>query len=177
MFFKKKEVKDENVDGDKRLSVGLLIFKQELKELETLLIPQAKVNFDKKEFGTFDVTYKLDESSYWYPGTYEFSFKIPDEYPNKAPKVHCNTKIYHPNIDLDGNVCLNILKDDWKPTITVSTLIASVYYLFYDPNPKDPLNHEASEVMRDNLDEFIKNVKKTLKGGKHYNNEFKQFVK
>lgn len=39
MFFRKQEVKDENVDGDKRLPVDLLIFKQELKELETLLIP------------------------------------------------------------------------------------------------------------------------------------------
>lgn len=176
MFLKKNEVKDDQND-DKRLSVGLLIFKQELKELETLLIPQAKVVHDKLNFGTFTVTYKLDDTSYWFPGTYEFNFKIPDEYPNFPPKVHCNTKIYHPNIDLDGNVCLNILKDDWKPTITVSTLIASVYYLFYDPNPKDPLNHDAAEIMRNNLDEFVKNVKKTLKGGKHFSNEFPQFSK
>ena len=55
-------------------------------------------------------------------------------------------------------------------------MIAGIYYLFTDPNPNDPLNHEAAEVMRDNIDNFIQNVKKTLKGGFNYGEEFPKFT-
>jgi ubiquitin-conjugating enzyme E2 M len=121
------------------------------------------------------VTYTPESDSYWYGGKYEFTISVGADYPYSAPKVHCNTKIYHPNIDLKGNVCLNILKADWKPTLTVSTVISGVYFLFTDPNPNDPLNHEAATLMRDDLDQFIANVKKTLKGGKHFGEDFPKF--
>jgi ubiquitin-conjugating enzyme E2 M len=85
--------------------------------------------------------YTPEKDSYWYGGKYEFTISIPDNYPFDPPKVMCLTKIYHPNIDMSGNVCLNILKDDWKPTLNVSTVIAGIYFLFTDPNPNDPLNH------------------------------------
>ena len=43
-------------------------------------------------------------------GTFQFSFKVGHEYPHDAPKVKCETLVYHPNIDLEGNICLNILR-------------------------------------------------------------------
>jgi ubiquitin-conjugating enzyme E2 M len=89
----------------------------------------------------FKAVYTPDSDSYWCGGKYEFSVNIPDSYPYEPPKVRCNVKIYHPNIDLKGNVCLNILKEDWKPTLNVSTILAGIYFLFTDPNPNDPLNH------------------------------------
>ena len=49
-------------------------------------------------------------------------------------------QIYHPNIDLDGNVCLNILREDWKPVLDINSVIYGLIYLFYEPNPDDPLN-------------------------------------
>lgn len=51
------------------------------------------------------------------------------------------TKIYHPNIDLEGHVCLNILRDEWKPVLDINAVIYGIIYLFYEPNPNDPLNH------------------------------------
>ena len=91
----------------------------------------------------FTAVYTTEEDSYWYGGKYEFSINIPDAYPFEPPRVKCLTKIYHPNIDFKGNVCLNILKEDWKPTLNVSTVLAGVYFLFTDPNPNDLLNHET----------------------------------
>ena len=52
-------------------------------------------------------------------------------------------QIYHPNIDLDGNVCLNILREDWKPVLDINSVIYGLIYLFYEPNPDDPLNKGA----------------------------------
>jgi ubiquitin-protein ligase len=54
------------------------------------------------------------------------------------------TQVYHPNIDLEGHVCLNILRDEWKPVLDINTVIYGIIYLFYEPNPNDPLNHGES---------------------------------
>jgi hypothetical protein len=40
------------------------------------------------------------------------------------------SQVYHPNIDLEGNVCLNILREDWKPVLSVNTIIYGLYHLF-----------------------------------------------
>lgn len=40
-----------------------------------------------------------------------------------SPQVKCLTKVYHPNIDLEGNVCLNILREDWKPVLSINSII------------------------------------------------------
>lgn len=39
-------------------------------------------------------------------------------------------QVYHPNIDLEGNVCLNILREDWKPVLNINTIIYGLYHLF-----------------------------------------------
>ena len=49
-------------------------------------------------------------------------------------------KIYHPNVDLEGNVCLNILREDWKPVLNLNSVMVGLQYLFLEPNADDPLN-------------------------------------
>ena len=91
---------------------------------------------------------KEDASCMWKGGKYDFSVTIPRNYPYEPPRCHCNTPIYHPNIDVDGNVCLNILRADWKPVLGVNPVILGLIFLFIEPNPNDPLNHEAAEEFR-----------------------------
>ena len=50
------------------------------------------------------------------------------------------TQIYHPNVDLEGNVCLNILREDWKPVLNLNSVMVGLQYLFLEPNADDPLN-------------------------------------
>ena len=80
-------------------------------------------------------------------------------------------QVYHPNIDLEGNVCLNILREDWKPVLNINTVIYGLNLLFTQPNDEDPLNHEAAAVLRDNPKLFEANVKRAMAGGyvgQHY---------
>lgn len=63
-------------------------------------------------------------------GKFIFSFKVGPNYPHEPPKVKCETQVYHPNIDLDGNVCLNILREDWKPVLTINSIVYGLQYLF-----------------------------------------------
>ena len=44
--------------------------------------------------------------------------------------MKCETQVYHPNIDLEGNVCLNILREDWKPVLTINAVVYGLQYLF-----------------------------------------------
>lgn len=112
------------------------------------------------------------DSGYWKGYQYRFEFTVPDMYPHEPPKVKCLDKIYHPNIDYEGNVCLNILRADWKPVLDINAVIYGLIILFDQPNPDDPLNHEAADTLRNSKAEFAQNVLRSLRGysvqGKSY---------
>ena len=77
-------------------------------------------------------------------GSFKFTFAINNNYPHEPPKVKCVPKVYHPNLDLDGNVCLNILREDWKPVLNLNAVMVGLQYLFLEPNADDPLNKGGS---------------------------------
>lgn len=102
---------------------------------------------------------------YWKGGQFEFKFVIPPKYPFDGPKVQCLDKLYHPNIDLEGKVCVNVLRP-WKPTYSVQIVLFGLIFLFTHPNATDPLNNEAAADMRRNPDAFGRNVKQSMRGGR-----------
>lgn len=104
------------------------------------------------------------DDGYWKGYRYTFSFAVPDMYPHEPPIVKCLDKIYHPNIDIEGNVCLNILRADWKPVLDINSVIYGLIVLFVQPNPDDPLNHQAAEMLRTNQPKFRQNVMRSLQG-------------
>jgi ubiquitin-conjugating enzyme E2 M len=70
------------------------------------------------------------DEGFYKGGRFMFNFKVGQNYPHEPPKVKCETQVYHPNIDLEGNVCLNILREDWKPVLTVNSIVYGLQYLF-----------------------------------------------
>jgi len=66
---------------------------------------------------------------------------------------------------LEGNVCLNILREDWKPILSISSVVYGLLHLFLDPNPNDPLNQEAAEELRKSKVDFGRLVDRSLRGG------------
>ena len=73
----------------------------------------------------FTLTIEPDEGMYK-GGVFHFNFAINQNFPHDPPKVKCTQKIYHPNIDLEGNVCLNILREDWKPVLNLNAVIVGL---------------------------------------------------
>ncbi|KAI5121314.1 hypothetical protein M0805_003781 [Coniferiporia weirii] len=126
---------------------------------------------DENNLLHFTLQIKPDEGMYK-GGVYRFNFDIPETYPHDPPKVKCIQKIYHPNIDLEGNVCLNILREDWKPVLNLTAVFVGLKYLFLEPNADDPLNKDAAEVLRQNREQFVYNVNSSMRGstvsGVHY---------
>ncbi|KAK6785974.1 hypothetical protein RDI58_014499 [Solanum bulbocastanum] len=126
---------------------------------ELTLPPTCKIEFPngKDDLMNFEVTIKPD-GGYYHDGEFPFTFEIPIVYPHEAPKVKCEIKVYHPNIDYDGNVCLNILREDWKPVLNINAVIYGLVHLFTEPNHEDPLNPQAADELRDNPTSFEANV-------------------
>ncbi|XP_021832405.1 probable NEDD8-conjugating enzyme Ubc12-like [Prunus avium] len=162
---KQKEIEENAKEKGlvKKQSAGELRLHRDISELN---LPKAcEISFPngKDDLMNFEVTIEPDEG-YYTGGRFVFSFHVPIIYPHEAPKVKCETKIYHPNIDLEGNVCLNILREDWKPVLNINTVIYGLSHLFTQPNYEDPLNHEAADVLRDDPKLFESNVRKAIDG-------------
>ncbi|NXY52288.1 UBE2C enzyme, partial [Ceuthmochares aereus] len=76
---------------------------------------------------------------------YRLSLEFPSGYPYAAPTVRFLTPCYHPNVDTQGNICLDILKDKWSALYDVRTILLSIQSLLAEPNIESPLNVDAAE--------------------------------
>jgi len=169
-LFSLKQQKKDGTDsngkpslGQKKASAAQLRITKDINELS--LPKTCQVEFpDPDDLLSFKLVIMPDEGFYRL-GKFVFSFKVGQGYPHEPPKVKCDTMVYHPNIDLEGNICLNILREDWKPVLTINSIVYGLQYLFLEPNPEDPLNKEAAEVLQSNRRLFEQNVSKAMRGG------------
>ncbi|KAL7752084.1 NEDD8-conjugating protein ubc12 [Sorochytrium milnesiophthora] len=136
------------------------------KDMSELDLPKTmSLHFpDPDNLLQFELSISPDEGFYR-GGTFHFTFRVSNGYPHEPPKVLCTQKIYHPNIDLEGNVCLNILREDWKPVLNLNSVMVGLQYLFLEPNADDPLNKDAAAVLRSNRQQFATNVTRSMSGG------------
>ena len=100
------------------------------------------------------------EDSPYTGGIFKLHIQFPVDYPFKPPHIKFLTKIFHPNINASGMICLDILKTQWSPALTVSKVLLSICSLLTDPNPKDPLAPEVATLYMNDREGFEKEAKR-----------------
>lgn len=98
----------------------------------------------------------------WEGGTFKLELTFTEDYPNKAPAVRFTTRIFHPNIYNDGQICLDILQNQWSPIYDISAVLTSIQSLLSDPNPASPANSEASRLYSENRREYNRRVREVV---------------
>jgi ubiquitin-conjugating enzyme E2 D/E len=94
------------------------------------------------------------EGTPYHGGVFFLNILFPEDYPFKPPRVTFKTRIYHCNINSGGGICLDILKDQWSPALTISKVLLSICSLLDNPNPDDPLVPDAAYLYKNDVNKY-----------------------
>ena len=125
---------------------------QELKKSKDHAVEVKLVNDDIRHWkgrikGPIDTCYS--------GGVFDVDIIIPSDYPFKPPKMKFDTKIWHPNISsVTGAICLDILKNEWTPALTIRTALISLQALMCEPVPNDPQDAVVAKQYMEDINAF-----------------------
>ena len=118
---------------------------------------------DEKDQYHWQATIMGPDDSPFAGGVFFLNIHFPTDYPFKPPKVTFTTRIYHPNINSNGSICLDILKDQWSPALTISKVLLSISSLLTDANPDDPLVPEIANIYKTDRSKYEATAKEWTK--------------
>jgi len=94
------------------------------------------------------------EETPFFGGKFKMKLVISEDYPNSPPRGFFLTKIFHPNIAANGDICVNTLKKDWNSEVTLKHVLQVIRCLLIVPFPESSLNDEAGKLFMDSYEEF-----------------------
>jgi ubiquitin-conjugating enzyme E2 D/E len=121
--------------------------KKELEDMQKTPPDNCSAGLIDGDLFNWQATIMGPEGSPYHGGVFNLRITLPADYPFKAPRIVFTTKIYHCNINSNGSICLDILKDKWSPALTISKALLSICSLMDDPNPNDPLVPEIANLL------------------------------
>lgn len=95
----------------------------------------------------------------YFGGLFRVKIILCKGFPAQPPKAYFITKIFHPNVASNGEICVNTLKKDWKPELGIKHILLTIKCLLIVPNPESALNEEAGKLLLENYEEYFSRAK------------------
>jgi len=132
---------------------------RELSDLEKN--PPEGIRVQTSDEDMLDVTGIIEgpDGTPYAGGYFRVKFKFTEEFPAAPPKCWFATKIFHPNVGANGEICVNTLKKDWKSTYGIGHILVTVKCLLIYPNPESALDEEAGKLLLENYSSYCDRAK------------------
>lgn len=92
-------------------------------------------------------------------GVFRVKLTLGKDFPQSPPKAFFLTKIFHPNVAANGEICVNTLKKDWKPDLGIKHILLTIKCLLIVPNAESALNEEAGKLLLERYDDYSQRAK------------------
>ena len=135
--------------GAKAASGSMKRILREYNDIMTNPLANCKVFINEDNFSSWKALL-FDLKGSYSGGSWLLTIDFPSSYPFSPPKVRFITSIYHCNISSSGALCLDILKDNWSPALSISKVMLSIISLLDSPNYADPMDAFKGQLCRDN---------------------------
>jgi len=134
---------------------------KELQDVEKDKLSQITIEpVESDKLGHFKGSFVGPRDTPYEGGRYILDIMIPADYPFRPPKIKFDTKIWHPNCSSQtGAICLDILKDNWSPVLTLKSSLLSVQSMLECPEPNDPQDAEVAKQYLSDRAEFNKTAR------------------
>ena len=132
---------------------------REITAIEKEPVDNVSVSINKDDIMNWTAIIIGPNDTPYEGGLFKINIYFTDEYPIKPPILKFKTPIYHPNINpTSGAICIDILKNNWSPALTIQKVLLSVVSLLNEPNSDDPLVPDVANIYKTNIELFNANA-------------------
>ncbi len=125
---------------------------------------EYRIVYDLEGVAPFNVTGWIagPPGTPWEGGAFQVNIKCSEKYPLSPPDVTFSSDMFHPNIYVSGEICVDFLQDKWSPVMRINTVLESLLVLLQDPNCSSPANGTAASMYRKDSAGFKSRVQETV---------------
>ncbi|EIE20518.1 hypothetical protein COCSUDRAFT_30660 [Coccomyxa subellipsoidea C-169] len=132
---------------------------KELRELQLKPEEGIKVTFNEEKLSDVFAEYEGPVGTPYEGGVFRMKLVLGADFPSAPPKGWFLTKLFHPNVSKEGDICVNVLKRDWKEDMGLRHVLVIVRCLLIEPFPESALNEEAGKLLLENYEDFAKHAR------------------
>lgn len=129
---------------------------KELKNLDEIPPEGIKVVLNDDNFSTIYADIDGPAGTPYENGIFRMKLLLSRDFPQSPPKGYFITKIFHPNISANGEICVNTLKKDWNPSLGLRHVLLVVRCLLIEPFPESALNEQAGKMLLEDYEEYAR---------------------
>jgi len=132
---------------------------KDIREFEKDKPEGITLEINEENIADIQATISGPDSTPYEGGTFRLKLVLGPDFPQAAPRGYFLTKIFHPNIAPNGDICVNTLKRDWNPATTLKKILMVIRCLLIEPGPDSALNEEAAVLMQEDFDAYSKRAR------------------